>query len=144
MVAGASKGLSSERAAEQGLRHAVSPYGFAETIERLEQRLQSHGLTIFARIDHSAEASKAGLSLRPAYLLIFGNPRIGTPPMVAAPTLAIDLPSKALVWQDAEGRVQVTYNDPGYLARRHDLPDHLRENLSGITALIREALDGSK
>lgn len=144
MVAGASKGLTSERAAEQGLRHVGSPYDFAGTIERLEQRLQSHGLTIFARIDHSAEASKAGLALPPAYLLIFGNPRIGTPPMIASPTLAIDLPSKALVWEDAAGRVLVTYNDPGYLARRHNLPDHWKENLSGITALVREALDGSK
>jgi uncharacterized protein (DUF302 family) len=128
---------------DQGLAHVRSPYDITQTIARLEERFRSHGLTLFARVDHSAEASRAGLALRPTHLLIFGDPRAGTPLMIASPTIAIDLPSKALVWEDAEGRVWAAYNKPEYIQRRHSLPDHLAGNLSGITVLIQKALDGS-
>ena len=141
MRSGVSKRCHSRRGSDRGMAHLRSPYDIVQTIARLEECFRSHGLTRFARVDHSAEASRAGLTLRPACLLIFGNPRAGTPLMLVSPTAAIDLPSKALVWADANGNVWVTYNKPEYIQRRHSVPDHLAGNLSGITALIRKNLE---
>jgi len=96
---------------------------------------------IFARIDHSGEAKKAGLEMRPTQLLIFGSPSAGTPLMIAAPTLAIDLPLKALAWEDADGKVWLSYNRPDYLQRRHHVADDLMKNISGVGTLLKHAVD---
>ncbi|HEY4838040.1 MAG TPA: DUF302 domain-containing protein [Candidatus Acidoferrales bacterium] len=126
---------------ENGLIHLSSPYSAPETLQRVESILRTKNLTIFARIDHSGEAEKVGLAMRPTQLIIFGSPRAGTPMMIASPTLAIDLPLKALVWQDAEGKVWVSYNDPNYLKRRHNISDELLKNISGVGALLEKALE---
>ncbi len=98
-------------------------------------------MTIFATVDHSGEAAKAGLSLRPTKLLIFGSPKQGTPLMQEAPTVAIDLPLKALVWEDAAGKVWLTYNDPAYLQNRHGVPASLLGNIAGPNALLAKAAE---
>jgi uncharacterized protein (DUF302 family) len=128
-------------AAENGMIHLASPYSVPETLRRLESLLQARGLAIFARIDHSGEAEKAGLKMRPTQLLIFGSPKQGTPLMVASPTLAIDLPLKALAWEDASGKVWLSYNTPEYLKQRHNIPDELLKNISGVGALLQKALE---
>jgi uncharacterized protein (DUF302 family) len=120
--------------------HVHSPYAVPETLKRLESILKAKNLTVFARIDHSGEAEKVGLKMRPTQLIIFGNPKGGTPPMVAAPTLAIDLPLKALAWEDADGKVWLSYNSPDYLKRRHEIPDDLVKNISGVGPLVEEAV----
>jgi uncharacterized protein (DUF302 family) len=97
---------------DNGMAHVSSPYSVPETLQRLESVLQAKGLTIFARIDHSGEAEKVGMKMRPTQLLIFGSPKAGTPLMIASPTLAIDLPLRALVWEDADGNVWQSYNTP--------------------------------
>ena len=102
-----------------GLIAQPSRYSVPETMDRLVNVLQSKGFIIFARIDHAAAAEKAGLSMRPSQLLIFGNPKGGTPLMVAAPTAAIDLPLKALAWEDANGKVWLGYNSPAWIKERH-------------------------
>src|SRR6266436_3256956 len=104
-----------------GLVTLASPYGSRETMDRLEAELTTKGLRIFARIDHAAGAAEAGLSLRPTEVLIFGNAKAGTPLMQANQTIGIDLPLKALVWQDAAGKVWLSYNEPNWLATRHGL-----------------------
>jgi uncharacterized protein (DUF302 family) len=111
-----------------------------ETLARLETIVQAKGLAILARIDHSGDAAKAGLSMRPTQLLIFGNAKSGTPLMVASPTVAIDLPLKALIWQDADNQVWLSYNSPAYLKQRHDLPDNLLQNIAGIGLICAEAV----
>jgi uncharacterized protein (DUF302 family) len=128
-------------AAENGMIHPMSPYPLPETLRRLESLLQARGLAIFARIDHSGEAEKAGLKMRPTQLLIFGSPKQGTPLMVTSPTLAIDLPLKALAWEDASGKVWLSYNTPEYLKQRHNIPDELPKNISGVGALLQKALE---
>ena len=128
-------------AAENGMIHLTSPYSVPETLRRLESLLQVRGLAIFARVDHSGEAEKAGLKMRPTQLLIFGSPKQGTPLMVASPTLAIDLPLKALAWEDASGKVWLSYNTPEYLKQRHNIPDELLKNISGVGALLQKALE---
>lgn len=128
-------------AAENGMIHLTSPYSVPETPRRLESVLQARGLAIFARIDHSGEAEKAGLKMRPTQILIFGSPKQGTPLMVASPTLAIDLPLKALAWEDASGKVWLSYNTPEYLKQRHNIPDELLKNISGVGALLQKALE---
>jgi uncharacterized protein (DUF302 family) len=95
---------------------------------------------ILARIDHSGDAAKAGLSMRPTQLLIFGNAKAGTPLMAASPTVAIDLPLKALAWQDADDKVWLSYNSPNYLKQRHALPDNLMQNIDGIGPICAEAV----
>jgi len=104
-----------------GLVTLASPYGAQETIDRFVSRLATHGMQVFARIDHAAAAAAVGLELRPAEVIIFGNPRSGTPLMRRAPTLAIDLPLRALVWQDDSGAGWLSYNTPDWLAARHGL-----------------------
>jgi uncharacterized protein (DUF302 family) len=107
--------------AADGLIVMSSPYSAAITVQRLENEVKVRGLTIFARVDHAAGAAKAGLKLRPTILLIFGNPKGGTPFMLCEQTVGIDLPLKALVWQDESGQVWLGYNDPAYIAKRHGI-----------------------
>ena len=118
-----------------GLLHVASPHSVPETLNKLESVLQSHGLTVFARVNHSGEAQKVGLTMRPTQLLIFGSPKAGTPLMVARPSIAIDLPLKALAWEDAGGKVWLSYNSPQYLKERHGLPEDLLKNIAGIGPL---------
>jgi uncharacterized protein (DUF302 family) len=125
---------------DNGMIHLRSPHSVPETLKRLEAVLRAKNLTIFARVDHSGEAEKAGLSMRPTQLIIFGSPKSGTPLMVASPTLAIDLPLKALVWEDADGKVWLSYNSPGYLKQRHDIPDELMKNIAGAGAVLEMAV----
>jgi uncharacterized protein (DUF302 family) len=110
-----------------------------QTVEKLEAMLRAKGVKLFAVIDHSGEAEQAGLSMRPTKLLIFGNPKAGTPLMVAAPTIAIDLPLKILVWEDSGGQVQISYNSPSYLQARHGLPEELLANIAVVAALAAAA-----
>lgn len=117
-----------------------SPYSVDDTIERIEAALRSHNLALFALVDHSGEAARVGLSLRPTKLLIFGSPKAGTPLMAASPLLGLDLPLKALVWQDDAGQVFVSYNSTEYLAARHHIPDELLRNIAGIDPLLAGAL----
>jgi uncharacterized protein (DUF302 family) len=126
---------------DNGLIHVSSPHSVPETVERLETILRAKNLTVFARIDHSGEAAKVGLTMRPTQLIIFGSPKGGTPMMIAAPTLAIDLPLKALVWEDSEGKVYVSYNDPVYLQRRHNISDELLKNISGIGVVLEKSAE---
>jgi uncharacterized protein (DUF302 family) len=129
-----------DTSAQNGLIHLVSKYSVDETLRRLEEMLQQKGLTIFAKVDHSGEAAKVGLEMRPTKLLIFGSPKAGTPLMQASLSLAIDLPLKALFWQDADGKTWLTYNDPAYLMRRHDVPSELLPNIAGASALFEKAV----
>jgi uncharacterized protein (DUF302 family) len=117
-----------------------SPYAVSETIQRLCALLKSKGIAIFALIDHSGEAEKAGLKMRPTQLLIFGNPKGGTPLMLAAPSTAIDLPLKALVWEDTDGKVWLSYNSPDYLQQRHGFPAGLETNIAALEPLLVQAL----
>jgi len=128
-------------AADDGLIHVASPYSFLDTLKRFEDLIFARGLTLFAHIDHSGEAEKAGLKMPPAQLLIFGSPVAGTPVMIAAPTSAIDLPLKVLVWEDKNGSVYVTYNSPQYLAHRHGIPSALLKNIAGISSLVEKAIE---
>jgi uncharacterized protein (DUF302 family) len=122
-----------------GMVHVLSRHSVPQTLERLESAVKSRGLTIFARIDQGAEAEKAGLEIHPAHLLMFGNPKAGIPLIAAAPTIALDLPLKALVWEDGKGRVRISYNSPEYLKIRHMVPGDLIDNIAGIDALIESA-----
>jgi uncharacterized protein (DUF302 family) len=124
-----------------GMVHLRSHHSVPETLDRLESSLRAHGLNIFGRIDHSGEAEKAGLTMRPTRVLIFGSPKAGTPLMVAAPTLAIDLPLKALVWEDAGGAVWLSYNSPEYLRQRHGVPEDLIKNIAGAGALLKQVAE---
>ena len=126
---------------DSGLVDIPSNHPVDETVEKLKGILQAKGVTLFALVDHSGEAAKAGLKMRPTKLLIFGNPKAGTPLMVAAPRIAIDLPLKILIWEDAQGKVWVTYNSPVYLQERHGLPVELLPNISVIEALAKAAAE---
>jgi uncharacterized protein (DUF302 family) len=126
---------------KSGLVRIASPHSVPETLKRLEEILRSKGLTIFARIDHSGEAAKVGLEMRPTLVLLFGSPKAGTPVMVAAPSVAIDLPLKALVAEDDQGKVWVTYNSPEYLQKRHGVPAEMIQNLAGAGVLIGKAVE---
>jgi uncharacterized protein (DUF302 family) len=123
-----------------GITTKTSAYSFDETLTRVVETIRAKGLTLFARIDHSVEAELAGLSMQPASVLIFGSPMAGTPLMVASPLIALELPLKALVWQDNAGSVLVSFTDPPFLAQRFALPDELRNNIAGVGALIESAL----
>lgn len=124
----------------EGIISKPSKYSVPETLHRLETILESKGIKIFALVDHSGEAEKAGLKMPPTQLLIFGNPKGGTPVMLAAPTAAIDLPWKALVWQDAGGQVWLSYNDAAYIQRRFGLSDAVIKPLAGLGPIIEQAL----
>ena len=110
-----------------------------QTVEKLETMLQTKGIKLFAVIDHSGEAERAGLHMRPTKLLIFGNPKAGTPLMLASPTTAIDLPLKILVWEDNGGQVQISYNSSAYLQKRHGLPEELMQNIAVVGGLAAAA-----
>ena len=125
---------------DNGMVHLSSPHTLAATLARLETIVQSKGLTILARIDHSGDAAKAGLKMQPTKLLIFGNAKSGTPLMIASPSVAIDLPLKALVWQDDDGKVWLSYNSPDYLKERHAIPESLMQNIAGIGPICSEAV----
>ena len=125
---------------DDGLVHLASPYGVAETIGKLEAIVASKGLAVLAKIDHSGDAERAGLTMRPTQLLIFGNAKAGTPLMIAAPTVAIDLPLKALAWEDGDGKVWLSYNKPEYLMRRHGVPKDLAGRIAGIAAICQAAV----
>ena len=127
--------------AGEGIISKASKYSVPETLDRVDALLQSKGIKIFVRIDHSGEAEKAGLKMPPTQLLIFGNPKGGTPVMLAAPSAAIDLPLKALAWQDGDGKVWLSYNDPEYLKRRYGLMDDQIKTIIGIGPLIEQALN---
>lgn len=124
----------------EGLVHLSSSRSALDTANSLERVVLGRGLRMIARIDHAGDAAKVGLSMQPAELLIFGNPVAGTPLMVASPTLAIDLPLKALVWQDVDGHVWLSYNHPHYLQERHRIPDSLLNNIAGIRSICEEVV----
>src|SRR5271166_1245822 len=118
--------------AVNGIINVPSNHSVDQTVEKLIGILQAKGVTLFALVDHSGEAEKAGLKMRPTKLLIFGNPKGGTPVMVAAP---IDLPLKILVWEDSAGKVWASYNSPSYLQQRHGVPQELLANIAVAEAL---------
>ena len=122
----------------RGIISLESRYSVEESVTRISAALQAKGITVFAVIDQSREAEKVGLALRSTQLVIFGDPKTGTPLMNASPSLAIDLPLKALIWEDAGGKVQVSYNSPKYLQRRHALP---QEPFSAVGALLSKAIE---
>jgi uncharacterized protein (DUF302 family) len=123
-----------------GIGSIPSPYPVEITITKLKAVIEGKGLTLFAHIDHSAGATQAGLHMQPSHVLIFGNAKAGTPLMVANPLIALELPLKVLVWQDAEEKVWVSYNTPDYLIKRHDLSLELSKNIAGVEGLIKAAL----
>jgi uncharacterized protein (DUF302 family) len=126
---------------DNGMVHLHSPYSVPDTLKRLESVLQAKGVNVFALVDHSGEAAKVGLKMHPTQLIIFGSPKAGTPLMVASPTLAIDLPLKALAWEDADGRVWLSYNSPEYLKQRHNIPDDLVKNIAVVGPLLEKAIE---
>ncbi|HAM49167.1 MAG TPA: hypothetical protein DCP92_00140 [Nitrospiraceae bacterium] len=128
-------------AGDNGLVNIPSKYSVPETLDKLESIVKEKGIRVFARIDFSGDAEKAGLKMRPSQMLIFGNPKAGTPLMVASPTIAIDLPLKALAWEDQNGKVWLSYNKPEYLKERHGLPDELVKNIAGIKGLVEKAAE---
>lgn len=125
--------------AGKGIIDKPSNHSVDETVERLKNILQSKGVTLFALVDHSGEAEKVGMKMRPTKLLIFGSPKAGTPLMLAAPSIAIDLPLKILVWEDAQGKVWVSYNSSDYLKERHSLPLELLQNIAVVETLAGKA-----
>jgi uncharacterized protein (DUF302 family) len=122
--------------AADGLITITSRYGPEETMNRFEAAVTAKGMTVFARIDHAAGATAVGLSLRPTELLIFGNAKAGTPLMQSVQAVGIDLPLKALVWQDASGNTWLSYNDPGWLAKRHRLGHDAEAAIRAIAASL--------
>lgn len=119
-----------------GLHHHASPHTVDETLQQLDQVLRDRGLKLFAHFDHSGEAARAGLSMQPAHVLVFGNPTAGTPLMVASPLIALDLPLKVLVWQDASGQVWVSHAEPAWLAQRYSLPPELERVLAAVEGIV--------
>ena len=124
-----------------GLIDIRSSHSVDETVEKLKGILQAKRIALFALVDHSGAAIKAGMKMRPTKLLIFGNPKAGTPVMLAAPSSAIDLPLKILIWEDAQGKVWVTYNSLAYLQERHNLPPEVLPNINVIEALAKKAAE---
>lgn len=123
----------------EGANVLSSSHGAAETIDRLSALVEAHGGTVFARIDFSADARKAGLELRPEVLLVFGNPKQGTALLQAAPSVGLDLPLKALAWTDENGATWVAFDTAEYVTRRHGLSASLQANISGARVLIEQA-----
>ncbi len=125
----------------QGIVDIPSQRSVDETVENLRAILDARGVKLFTLIDHSGEAEKVGMKMRPTKLLIFGNPKAGTPVMLAAPSIAIDLPLKILVWEDASGKVWISYNATGYLRDRHHVPGDLVQNIAAVEALAAKAAE---
>lgn len=125
---------------DKGMVHRSSPYSVHETLQRLESALAKRGIPVLARIDHSGAAAEVGLLMKPTELPIFGNAKAGTPLMLSAPTVALDLPLKTLAWEDTEGKVWVSYNSAEYLQERHGFAVELEANIAGIRAIVDEAV----
>ena len=123
----------------KGIIDKPSNHSVDETVEKLKNILQAKGVTLFAIVDHSGEAAKVGMTMPPTKLLIFGSPKAGTPLMLAAPSVAIDLPLKILVAQDSQGKVRISYNSPEYLQERHALPEALLQNIALVETLAAKA-----
>ena len=126
---------ASSQANDRGLIHVKSKHSVPNTAEQLVHVLEAKGMTVFTRINHAAGAQAVGQSLRPTEVVVFGNPKVGTPLMQCSPTAAIDLPQKALIWEDKQGQVWLSYNNPQYLAQRHQV-----ENCGEVLAKIEQAL----
>jgi uncharacterized protein (DUF302 family) len=126
---------------ENGIIDRPTNHSVDEAVEKLKGILQSKGVTLFAIIDHSGEAEKAGMKMPPTKLLIFGNPKAGTPLMLAAPSIAIDLPLKILVWEDNQNKVWISSNSPEYLQKRHGLPQELLANIAVVETLAAKAAE---
>jgi uncharacterized protein (DUF302 family) len=124
---------------DSGIITKPSHHPVDQTVERLKGLLEAKGITLFALVDHSGEAAKIGLNMPPTKLLIFGNPKAGTPLMLAAPSVALDLPLKILIWQDSGGNVWLSYNSPAYLKERHGLPQELVGTLGVVDVLAAAA-----
>ena len=124
---------------KNGIVDVPSNHSVDQTVERLKGILQAKGITLFALSDHSGEAEKVGMKMPPTKLLIFGNPKGGTPLMLAAPSIAIDLPLKILVWEDGQGKVWLSYNSPEYLMKRHGVPQDLLKNIAVVGTLAEKA-----
>lgn len=127
-----------ESTQSNGIVELVSRSSFAETLQKLTQLLTQKGVTIFAVIDHSGEAAKVGIEMRPTKLVIFGNPKDGTPVMLASPSAAIDLPLKILIAENEAGKALVSYNTPEYLAQRHGIPPDLAEKLAAVKLIAEK------
>jgi uncharacterized protein (DUF302 family) len=132
--------VQNQAPAAAGLITRPSKYSVKDSIGRIESIAASKGMTIFARIDQKAEAAKVNIEMRPTQVLLFGNPRAGTPLMLAAPTIAIDLPLRVAAWEGESGAVWVAYNSPDYLKERHHVPEGLMQNISGVGPLVEQAL----
>ena len=126
---------------ENGIVTRPSSHSVDETVDNLKALLAAKQITLFALIDHSGEAEKVGMKMSPTGLLIFGNPKAGTPLMLAAPSIAIDLPLKILVWEDSAGKVWVSYNSPADLQQRHGLPPELLQNIAVVETLATKAAE---
>jgi uncharacterized protein (DUF302 family) len=126
---------------EEGIVKIPSHHSVDQTVGKLKTILQAKGVMLFALVDHSGEAEKVGLKMPPTKLLIFGNPKGGTPLMLASPSVAIDLPIKILIAEDSQGRVWISYNSPEYLKERHDLPQNLLPNIDVVKTLAAAAGD---
>lgn len=127
------------QAVNRGIVDMPTKHPVAETVERLKKLLQEKGVTLFALIDHSGEAEKAGMKMPDTKLLIFGSPKSGTPLMLASPSVALDLPLKILVWEDTTGKTWVSYNSLNYLQQRHGIPEQLIKNLAAVESLADKA-----
>lgn len=126
---------------KNGINNKLSKHSVDETVRNLEQILHAKGVTLFAAVDHSGEAEKVGMKMAPTKLLIFGSPKVGTPVMLAAPSIALDLPLKILVREDGQGKVWISYNSTAYLQERHGVPQELIQNLAVIDALAAKAAE---
>jgi len=124
-----------------GIVEIASNHSVDQTVEKLKAILQAKGVTLFALVDHSGEAEKVGMTMLPTKLFIFGSPKAGTPLMLAAPTIAIDLPLKILVSEDSQGKVWISYNSPEYLQERHNLPTDLLQNIAVVGTLAAKAAE---
>lgn len=124
---------------DSGIVSLKTDHSVEEAVARLQSSLHERGIQLFALIDHSGEAKKAGIEMPPTKLFIFGNPKAGTPLMLAAPSIAIDLPLKILVWEDTGGQVWISYNAAAYLQQRHSLPKNLLANMAIVAALAEVA-----
>jgi uncharacterized protein (DUF302 family) len=125
----------------KGIIDAPSNHSVDQTVERLKGMLEAKGVTLFALVDHSGEAARVEMKMRPTKLLIFGSPKAGTPVMLAAPSSAIDLPLKILIREDNHGKVWVSYNSPEYLQERHDVPKELLQNVAVVETLAAKAAE---
>ena len=127
--------------ATRGIIDKQSNHSVDQTVEKLRDILQAKAITLFALIDHSGEAEKAGMKMPPTKLLIFGNPKGGTSLMLAAPSSAIDLPLKTLIWEDNQGKVWISYNSPEFLGERHGIPHELLQNIAVVETLAAKAAE---